>query len=72
MSAHKNSAAAEARKRKATENQRLSCLLDELESRQWQKIDNMMKKGKVSSFESMEQQASKRTKTSHLATPAFF
>ncbi|CAK9078813.1 Suppressor of mec-8 and unc-52 protein homolog 2 (AtSMU-2) (Protein RED-like) (RNA splicing protein SMU2), partial [Durusdinium trenchii] len=61
VTANKKSAAAEAKKRKMTENQ------------QWQKIDNMIKKGKVSSMESMEQQASKKTgKTSHLATPAFF
>eukprot|EP00434_Breviolum_minutum_P011558 symbB.v1.2.010193.t1/scaffold664.1/size175145/13 len=61
VAANKKSAAAEAKKRKMTDNQ------------QWQKIDNMIKKGKVSSMESMEQQASKRMgKTSHLATPAFF
>lgn len=61
VAANKKGAAAEAKKRKMSENQ------------QWQKIDNMIKKGKVSSMESMEQQASKKTgKTSHLATPAFF
>lgn len=51
----------EAKKRKMNENQ------------QWQKIDNMIKKGKVSSMESMEHQASKKKGgLSHLATPAFF
>lgn len=56
-----NKKGAEAKKRKMNENQ------------QWQKIDNMIKKGKVTSMESMEAQASKKAgKTSHLATPAFF
>ena len=56
-----NKKGAEAKKKKMNENQ------------QWQKIDNMIKKGKVTSMESMEAQASKKTgKTSHLATPAFF
>eukprot|EP00931_Biecheleriopsis_adriatica_P080029 TRINITY_DN53386_c0_g1_i1.p1 TRINITY_DN53386_c0_g1~~TRINITY_DN53386_c0_g1_i1.p1 ORF type:complete len:556 (+),score=171.06 TRINITY_DN53386_c0_g1_i1:48-1715(+) len=42
-------------------------------NKEWQKIDTMIKKGKVSSMESLEGQASKkRGKTSHLATPAFF
>jgi len=51
----------EAKKRKMNENQ------------QWQKIDNMIKKGKVSSIESLEHQASKKKGgSSHLATPAFF
>mmetsp|Transcript_10861 Transcript_10861/g.26010 ORF Transcript_10861/g.26010 Transcript_10861/m.26010 type:complete len:562 (+) Transcript_10861:42-1727(+) len=56
-----NKKGTEAKKRKMNENQ------------QWQKIDNMIKKGKVNSMESMEAQASKKTgRTSHLATPAFF
>ncbi|CAE7354850.1 SMU2 [Symbiodinium natans] len=56
-----NKKGADAKKRKMNENQ------------QWQKIDNMIKKGKVTSMESMEAQASKKTgRTSHLATPAFF
>eukprot|EP00930_Biecheleria_cincta_P102907 TRINITY_DN94764_c0_g1_i1.p1 TRINITY_DN94764_c0_g1~~TRINITY_DN94764_c0_g1_i1.p1 ORF type:complete len:570 (-),score=163.01 TRINITY_DN94764_c0_g1_i1:45-1754(-) len=60
VSANKK-AGAEAKKRKLNENQ------------QWQKIDNMIKKGKVSSLESMEHQASKKKGgSSHLATPAFF
>ncbi|CAJ1410885.1 unnamed protein product [Effrenium voratum] len=52
VAANKKSSAAEAKKRKMSENQ------------QWQKIDNMIKKGKVSSMESMEQQASKKSASS--------
>lgn len=60
VSANKKNSA-EAKKRKLNDNQ------------QWQKIDNMIKKGKVSSMESMEHQASKKKGgLSHLATPAFF
>lgn len=61
MGANKKANAQDAKKRKKEENA------------QWQKIDTMIKKGKTSSMETLENEASKKKgKTSHLATPAFF